>query len=110
MTRDGSIPRMSRQRADSSTTPRELAHARRKMDRVNARLLRVLSDRARLATEIGALKRRLELPAADPRREREMLEALLRGAPSDFSRAALARILRSVFRESRALVRTRTKR
>ncbi len=101
---------MSRQRAASPPTPRELTHARRKMDRVNARLLRVLADRARLAAQIGVLKRRLELPAADPRREREMLDELLRVAPRGFSRAALTRILRSVFRESRALVRARTKR
>jgi chorismate mutase len=110
MVRDGSIPGMSRQRAASPPTPRELAHARRRMDRVNARLLHVLAARARVAAEIGDLKRRLKLPAADPRREREMLEALLRGAPSGFSRTALARILRTVFRESRALVRARTKR
>lgn len=80
------------------------------MDRANVRLLAALAARARIATEIGALKRRLGLPASDPRREREMLAQLLASAPQGFSRAALARMLKSVFRESRALVRAQTRR
>jgi len=80
------------------------------MDRANARLVAALAARADLASEIGALKRRLDLPASDPRREREMLALLLRDAPAGFSREALARILKCVFRESRALVRARTRR
>lgn len=80
------------------------------MDRANARLLAALGARARIAREIGALKRRLDLPASDPRREREMLAQLLRDAPDGFSRAALSRILACVFRESRAIVRESTRR
>jgi chorismate mutase len=80
------------------------------MDRANTRLLAALAARARIASEIGVLKRRLGLAAADPRREREMLAQLLDSAPEGFSRAALARILKSVFRESRALVRAQTRR
>jgi len=110
MARDGSIPCMPRQRASTPPPPRELVRARRKMDRANARLVAALAARARIAREIGALKRHLDLPASDPRREREMLANLLRSSPDGFSRAALARILRIVFRESRALVRERTRR
>lgn len=80
------------------------------MDRANARLVAALAARANLAREIGTLKRRLGLAASDPRREREMLAQLLRSAPAGFSREALARILKCVFRESRALVRARTRR
>jgi len=101
---------MPRQRDCTPPPPRELVRARRKMDRANARLVAALDARARVAREIGALKRRLDLPASDPRRECEMLALGLREAPEGFSRAALSRILKSVFRESRAIVRESTRR
>lgn len=78
------------------------------MDRANERLVAALQARARLAREIGQLKRNLGLRGADPRREREMLAQLLRDAPAGFERKALASILREVFRHSRALVERAT--
>lgn len=93
-----------------SELPDALQHARRRMDRANERLVVALQARARLAREIGALKRRLGLRGADPRREREMLAQLLREAPAGFERKALARILREVFSHSRALVERETRR
>ncbi len=87
-----------------SEPPDALQRARRRMDRANERLVVALQARARLAREIGKLKRNLGLRGADPRREREMLARLLRDAPAGFERRALASILREVFAHSRALV------
>jgi chorismate mutase len=84
--------------------PAALQRARRRMDKANTRLVAALQARARLAREIGGLKRELGLRGADPRREREMLARLLQDAPPGFERKALARILREVFSHSRALV------
>jgi chorismate mutase len=74
------------------------------MDRLNARLVATLQARARLALEIARAKARAGLPAPDLARERAMLAAALAGAPAGFPRAALARLMRSVFAASRRLV------
>jgi chorismate mutase len=100
---------MPTQMQPSRTLPAALQRARRRMDRANERLVAALQARARLAREIGGLKRTLGLRGADPRREREMLERLLRDAPAGFGRPALARILREIFAHSRALVERETK-
>lgn len=84
--------------------PADVARLRKRMDRVNARLVAVLQERARLALAIGRAKERHGLAAADPSREREMLEQLLAGAPRGLDEAELARVLRSVFTASRRLV------
>jgi 3-deoxy-7-phosphoheptulonate synthase/chorismate mutase len=91
-------------RAVAADPAPELRRLRARMDRLNRRLAAVLQERARLADEIGALKRRQGLPAADPAREREMLAAVLDGAPRGFAREDLERIFKVVFRTSRARV------
>jgi len=85
-------------------TALDLARLRRRMDALNRRLGDVLQARARLCREIGAWKRAHGVAAVDRARERAMLAALLAGAGAGYSRAALTRILRAVFAESRALV------
>ncbi|MEY4675370.1 MAG: hypothetical protein RL148_3154 [Planctomycetota bacterium] len=82
----------------------ELVRYRAAMDAINQRLCEVLQERARLCREIGRWKRAHGVPAADPAREQAMLEALLVHAGQGFDAAALERILRSVFHESRMLV------
>lgn len=83
----------------------ELAHWRAAMDISNLRLLTLLQERARLATAIGAWKRRHGLPAADPAREAAMLARILgQPRPEGFSTQALEAVFRAVFAASRALV------
>ncbi len=74
------------------------------MDRVNAQVVAVLQARARLALRIAREKERHGHPAPDPAREREMLRAMLAGAPEGFPRADLAPILRAILAASRRLV------
>lgn len=87
-----------------NTVPKDVARLRERMDRVNAKLVAVLQERARLARSIGRAKARHRLAAADPSREREMLAGLLASAPRGLREAELARVLRAVFAASRRLV------
>jgi chorismate mutase len=81
----------------------ELKRLRARMDRLNAHLVARLQERARLVERIVALKHDLGMPAVDAPREREMLERTLRAAPRGFAPRELRRVLRCVFRTSRAL-------
>jgi chorismate mutase len=85
-------------------TADELARLRRRMDALNRRLGEVLQARGRLCREIGTWKRAHGVAAVDRARERAMLAAMLAHAGEGYPRAALVRILRAVFAESRALV------
>lgn len=87
-----------------NAVPADVARLRGRMDRVNARLVALLQERARLALAIGRAKERHQLAAADPSREREMLERVLAGAPRGLRKPELARVLRAVFAASRRLV------
>jgi chorismate mutase len=78
-----------------------LARLRARMDRVNARLVSVLQERARLVETIAAHKARSGARVADVRRERAMLKAALAPAPRGFPPAVLRKLLTAVFRESR---------
>jgi chorismate mutase len=84
--------------------PATVVRLRKRMDRLNARLVAALQARARLALRIARTKERAGLPAPDPARERAMLAAVLRAAPAGFARRDLARLVRAVFAASRRLV------
>lgn len=87
-----------------STDP-ELTRMRAAMDALNARLVDLLHERARLCRAIGAWKRAHGLPAIDPLREQQMLAAALADLPADgYGEQALGAILRAVFAASRSIV------
>ncbi len=50
-----------------------LKQLRKRIDRVDALIIRMLAERRRLALQAGRLKLRLKLAVKDPRRERKML-------------------------------------
>ena len=56
---------MSRKRGGT-----KLASVRRRIDRLDAQLLRFVNQRARLALEIGRIKQRRKWPVFDPQRKR----------------------------------------
>jgi chorismate mutase-like protein len=74
---------------------------REEIDRVDEELLRLLNRRARLAAEIGELKRRAGLPVLDPAREREVLSRRRAADAGPLGRGAVVRIFRRIVRESR---------
>jgi 3-deoxy-7-phosphoheptulonate synthase/chorismate mutase len=77
---------------------------RTRMDRLNQRLLALLEQRARLAIRIGRAKQSLAMPAADPQRERAMLERVLASAGETLAPADLERVFRAIFKASRNAV------
>lgn len=54
-------------------TPR-LKILRKKIDKVDATLIRMLAERRKLSREVGRLKVRLKMVVKDPKREREILK------------------------------------
>ena len=86
--------------AESSPSAR-LQAVRRQIDRLDEQLLRLVSRRARLALEIGRIKKRRKWPVFDPVREASVLRhvAKLNGGP--LTAAAVKHIFLAVLSECR---------
>jgi chorismate mutase len=85
-----------------------LAHMedlRRRIDRLDEELVRLLNARAACALEIGRLKHALGLELHQPAREREVLEHVksINGGPLD--PAAITRLFERIIDEARRLER-----
>jgi len=78
-----------------------ISELREEIDRVDEELLRLLNRRARIAVEIGELKRRAGLPVCDRTREREVLSRPWAAEAGPLGRGAVARIFRRIICESR---------
>ncbi len=76
---------------------------RREIDILDAELLRLLNERARIASELGALKVSSGLPVYDGRRERQVLARLCETNPGPLDREGVSSIFRCIIRESRRL-------
>ena len=77
---------------------------RARVDDVNGRILDLLSERARLAEHVGALKRRLGQPLFNASRENAMLDALVASNPGPLSDEAIRNVFRAIFRASLELM------
>jgi chorismate mutase len=82
-----------------------LAHFRKKIDALDRKLVRMLSQRARAAQQIGRLKRRTRLAIYEPRRERVILENVRRANRGPLTDRQLADIYRRIIRAMRELQR-----
>lgn len=83
-----------------------LGELRTEIDRIDAEMLALLHRRARLAMQVGEVKRAGGLPVYDPSREAEILaratiETVARGAAGALDAAAVRRIFRRIIRETR---------
>jgi chorismate mutase len=76
---------------------------RRKIDEIDAEILKLLNERARCTVEIGKIKGKLGLPIFVPEREREVLKAVEQGNSGPLSNAAVRRLFERIIDESRAL-------
>lgn len=85
--------------ADPTTSPAHippaLAELRRKIDAVDDRLLELISERGRLAAEIGRIKNASGAPIFAPDREKEILDRLRARNTGPFS----GRVIEAVYRE-----------
>jgi chorismate mutase len=74
---------------------------RKRIDKVDDALLRLLFFRAGLATKVCHLKRRKGMAAYSPARECEILQRVVRMNRGPLESSAVKRIFRQIVRESR---------
>lgn len=74
---------------------------RAEIDAIDAELLNLINRRARVAIEVGMLKRSAGSPLFDSGREREVLARACRNNTGPLDEDAVARIFRRIIRESR---------
>ncbi len=80
-----------------------LQQLRKRIDRVDRRLLRLLNQRASLALRVGRLKKRHGRSLFDPRRERVILRQLTSANPGPLPAQAVRAIYREILRQVRRL-------
>jgi 3-deoxy-7-phosphoheptulonate synthase / chorismate mutase len=82
---------------------RDLAAQRLLVDGLNQKILELVQERARVVLAIADLKSELDLVPFDPRREEQMLRALVRHPGGPFAPAEVREIFATLFRASLAL-------
>jgi chorismate mutase len=78
---------------------------RNKIDAMDLRLVKLLNDRARCATEIGKIKLALGLDAYSPRREAEVMKNVTTHNAGPLSTQAIRRLFERIIDESRSVER-----
>jgi chorismate mutase len=78
---------------------------RRRIDELDAELVRLLSARAACALEIGRLKRAGGLPVYQPEREQDVLRHVRAANPGPLDVVAMARLFERIIDEARRLER-----
>ena len=88
----------------------KLSGVRRRIDRLDLQLLRLLNQRARLALVIGRIKKRRKWPVFDARREAAVLSHVIRANRGPLSSAAVRHIFQAILCECRRRERSSKKR
>lgn len=80
-----------------------LDEARKKIDRIDADIIRLLDERARVGRDIGEIKRRENLPTHNPGREHQVIQRLLALSDGSMPAHSLTGIYRTIMAETLAL-------
>ena len=83
----------------------DIAGWRRKLDKLDRKLVRMLNQRARAAQEIGRLKARTALPIYEPKREEAVFENVLGANRGPFPDHELKRVFEEIIGVMRRLQR-----
>ncbi len=94
---------MAAKKNDKDQHVRELEALRRRIDDLDARLLRLLNERARYSAAIGTLKTEKKLPIYDPDREETIFKRLVELNTGPLSGKAVIRLFERIIDESRLL-------
>ena len=86
-----------------------LAGMRRRIDRLDDRLLRLLNQRARLALEIGRIKKRRKWPVFDAAREASVLRHAVHANQGPLSGSSVRHIFQAILRACRRRERVSSK-
>jgi len=87
----------------------DIDELRKRIDLLDDVLLRVFNERARIALEIGHIKKDLGLPVFDPGREKRIFARMKEDNPGPLDDGAVVRLFERVVDESRRLERIRSK-
>lgn len=79
---------------------------RRRIDEIDAQLVKLLNERSHCAVEVGKLKREAQQPLYQPERELEILERAARTNPGPLPDTAIRRLFERILDEARAVERT----
>ncbi|MDA3903632.1 MAG: chorismate mutase [Desulfuromusa sp.] len=82
---------------------------RTKINQLDNDLLHIFNERAALALEIGKIKKQLDLPIYDPKREKLIFDRIQKENKGPLDNSAIIRLFERVIDESRSLERTQTK-
>lgn len=76
---------------------------RAEIDNIDEALIRLLNKRAKVAVEVGMLKRTAGLPLCDPERERTVLKRACAANAGPLDDEAITKLFRRIIRESRCV-------
>ncbi len=83
----------------------EIEELRKQIDHLDDLLLRIFNERARVALEIGHIKKAHGLPVYDPAREKRIFSRMKEDNPGPLDGGAVVRLFERVVDESRRLER-----
>lgn len=75
------------------------------IDEIDKKLVALLNERARCADEIGKIKEQMGMEAYSPKREKEVIENIIRHNAGPLNTMALRRLFERIIDESRKLER-----
>ncbi|MBI4639388.1 MAG: chorismate mutase [Candidatus Tectomicrobia bacterium] len=81
---------------------------RKKIDQIDNQILQLLNERAKLAVQIGEVKKARNLEITDQTREQQILERIRQENPGPLSAEAITRLYEKVIEESKRLEREMT--
>jgi len=82
-----------------------IASAREEIDRIDGKLVRLLSERAEQVRAIGDAKHRLGAPVYQPDRELEVFKRVIAANPGPLDDGAIRRLFERIVDEARRLER-----
>lgn len=79
----------------------KLASVRKQIDRLDLQVLRLLNRRARMALQIGRIKKRKKWPVYDARREAFVLRRVVQANGGPLSRVAVRQVFKTILTQCR---------
>jgi len=76
---------------------------RKKIDQIDDQILQLLNERAKLAIQVGEVKKARNLEITDQAREQQILERIRQENPGPLSAEAITRLYEKVIEESKRL-------
>lgn len=87
----------------------ELEQLRNRLDEINSELLKLISERATVVQDIGAVKEKQGVPKFDPEREKKMLDKLVEENKGPFTESTIRTLFKQIFKASLDLQSTEHK-